>query len=98
MTCQSNGTAATITPVRPPRTKRTTNPTAKRKAVVQTGRPAQIVTIHATICTPAGTAMSMLAALKTPSACAAMPTANMWCTQTPKLMTIVVTLETARAV
>src|SRR5262249_29139733 len=45
-----------------------------------------IVAIHAKNWTPLGTAISRLTAAKNDSASAGMPVANMWWTQTPKLM------------
>ena len=42
----------------------TRKPTTKNSGVLHTARPSQIVASHPTICTPAGTAISMLAAAK----------------------------------
>ena len=44
----------------------------------------------AKICTPVGIATSMLAAEKNAVASCGMPTVNMWCTHSPKLMKPVV--------
>jgi hypothetical protein len=60
-------------------TKMTRNPTTNRNGVFHTGRPAQMVASQDTNCTPAGRAMTMLAAAKKLSTSVGSPTANMWC-------------------
>ena len=86
MTCQSNGSTATITPVIPPSRKISRNPIAKSIGVVKRTTPFHIVAIHAKNCTPLGIVMMRLAAEKNDSASAGIPVANMWWTHTPKLM------------
>ncbi len=89
-TCQSNGTSASITPVRPPATKTIRKPTSQSIGTLYTGLPSQSVASQAKICTPVGIATSMLAAEKKAVASCGMPTVNMWCTHSPKLMKPVV--------
>ena len=60
----SNGTEATITPVIPPMTKMTMKPMTNRNGVLKIGRPAHIVASQQKICSPAGTAIAMLEAVK----------------------------------
>ena len=59
------------------------------------GRPPHIVPIQAKYWMPLGIAMTRLAAENTPSAAAGTPVANMWCTQTPKLMKAIATRDDA---
>ena len=98
MSCQSTGTAAVMKPETPPITNRTTKPAKNRNAVVNSGRPVQIVAIQANTATALGMTMMKLAALKNESENGGRPVANMWCTQTPKPSTIVVTVASATAV
>ena len=65
---------------------------------MNTGRPVQMVPIQAKTETALGMAMIMLAAPKKDSARPGRPVANMWCTQTPKPTTMVVTVASATAV
>ena len=77
LSCQSSGTAAVITPDTPPITNSSTKPAKNRNGVLNTGRPDQIVAIHANIATALGIEITMLAAPKNASASAGMPVANM---------------------
>ena len=86
MTCQSNGITATITPVIPPSRKISRKPIENSIGVVNRTTPFHIVAIHTKNCTPLGIVMMRLAAEKNDSASAGIPVANMWWTQTPKLM------------
>ncbi len=81
---RSNGTAATMTPVIPPMTKMTRKPTTKKSGVFHSARPAQMVASQPTNCTPAGIAISMLAAAKKLRTSGGSPTANMWWAHNPK--------------
>ncbi len=58
------------------------------------GRPTEpaIVATHANICTPLGMATMRLAAEKKLATTRGTPVANMWCTQSPKLMKLVATM------
>ena len=53
-----NGTAATITPVRPPSTKTTMNASANSNGGLKDGRPLQIVAIQAKTWMPLGMAIA----------------------------------------
>ncbi|MOA42466.1 hypothetical protein D3C78_1645180 [compost metagenome] len=74
-----------MTPVKPPATKITRNPTSHSIGRRNSGLPVHSVASQANIWIPVGIATSMLAAEKKACARCGMPTANMWCTQRPKL-------------
>jgi hypothetical protein len=60
--------------------------------VVSTIRPRHSVPIHASIWMPAGTLIVSVAAEKKVNETSERPTANMWCTHTPKEMIAVATV------
>src|ERR1700678_134979 len=97
VSCQSNGTAAVMTPDTPPIVNRKMKLAKKRNAVVSTGRPVQIVAIQANTETALGTAMIIEAALKNASERLGRPVANIGCSHTPKPKIIVVTVASATA-
>jgi hypothetical protein len=86
-TCQSKGTTATITPVRPPMTKVTKKARIHIIGRLSCGLPFHSVPIQAKTCTPVGTATSVEAAEKKARPIWGMPVVNMWWTQSPKLRT-----------
>src|SRR6185437_15048862 len=94
----SNGTEAVMKPETPPMTNSSTKLEKYRKAVVNTGRPVQMVAIHANTATALGITITMLEALKYDSDMTGRPVANMWCAHTPKPSTMVVTVASATAV
>ena len=59
-------------------------PIAKSIGVLKRIEPPHSVPIQLKIFTPVGTAISMVVTAKTASASGPMPTANMWCAQTPE--------------
>ena len=67
-TCQSKGTSASITPVRPPATNTIRKPTSQSIGTLYTGRPSHSVASQAKTWIPVGIATSILAAEK--NACA----------------------------
>ena len=69
-------------------------PTTNRAGVDQRILPDASVAIHANTWMPAGTLTAMLAAEKKPVEISGMPTLNMWCAHTPKLMKPVATIAT----
>ena len=75
-----------MTPVTPPATNTTMNPSTQSIGVRTTSRPSRIVTSQAKIWMPEGMVTSRLEALKNDRVSCGRPTANMWCTHTPKLM------------
>ena len=83
--CQSNGTIASITPVRPPITNTKKKPNTYSIGTSQRGLPCASVASQAKICTAVGIATIAEPAEKNASARCGMPTVNMWCTQMPKL-------------
>src|SRR6476469_1672726 len=87
-----------MNPDSPPMTNSTTKPAKNRNGVRNTGRPVQIVPSQANTATALGTTIAKLAALKNDSDTDGSTVANMWCTQTPKPSTIVVTVASATAV
>jgi len=89
VSCQSSGTAAVMKPDTPPITNSTISAAKNLNAVVNTGRPVQIVATHANTDTAEGITITKLAAAKNPIAITGKPVENMWCTQTPKPSTIV---------
>src|SRR5215813_4521399 len=93
--CQSNGTAAVITPLIPPSVNCTMNPSANNIDVVSTTRPCHIVAIQAKIVTALGMETVMLAAEKKVIDNWDMPVENMWCTHTPNPTSPVMTVESA---
>jgi len=93
VTCQSNGSTETITPVIPPSRNSSRNPIAKSIGVWNSTRPCHIVAIQQKNITPLGIAITRLAAEKYDIASTGTPVANMWCTHTPKLMKPIATSE-----
>src|SRR5262245_4260585 len=93
--CQSNGTAAVITPLIPPSVNCTMNASANSIGVASTTRPCHIVAIHAKIVTALGMETVMLAAEKNVIDSCDMPVENMWCTHTPNPTRPVMTVESA---
>ena len=81
-TCQSNGNAATMTPVRPPIVKTETRPSANSIGVAKVRLPRQSVASQLITLIPVGTPTSTDAIMKKPLRKFGMPTANMWCAQT----------------
>src|SRR5258706_7013151 len=81
---RSAGGDACITPEMPPMVKRPTSPIANFMAVENWMEPPHMVKIQLKIFTPVGMAMSSVVTPNTLSPMAPMPTANMWCAQTPK--------------
>ena len=63
-----------------------------------TGRPVQIVAIQAKKETALGMTIRSDTALKKANAMLERPVANMWCSQTPKPSTMVITVASATAV
>src|SRR6185312_991939 len=76
-------------PDTPPITNSTISAAKNLKAVVNTGRPVQIVATHANTETAEGITITKLAAAKNPIAITGNPVENMWWTHTPKPSTIV---------
>ncbi len=62
--CQSMGTTAKVTPLRPPMVNVNRKATANSMEVVKRMEPPHMVPIQLKILTPVGTAMSMLEAAK----------------------------------
>ena len=85
-------------PDTPPMTNSTIMLAKNRKAVVNTGRPVQIVAIQANTATALGMVMMSEAPLKNDSARLGRPVANMWWTQTPKPSAMVATVDSATGV
>ncbi len=75
--CQSTGTEPVMKPLTPPMTKRMIVLAKKRKAVVITGRPVQMVAVQAKIATALGMTMMSETPLKNDSARVGNPVANM---------------------
>ena len=73
-----------MTPDTPPITNRPTSEIANFMATVNCTLPPHIVKIQLKIFTPVGMAISIVVTANTESAIGPMPTANMWCAQTPK--------------
>src|SRR6185503_9729504 len=95
VTCQSNGTAAVITPLMPPMTNWKMNARANNIGVESTTRPYHIVASHPKIVTALGIETVMLAAPKKLIESCGSPVANMWCTHTPKPIKPVTTVASA---
>src|SRR5262245_17351654 len=93
--CQSNGTAAVITPLMPPSVNWTKKGRTKSRVVLSKTRPCHIVAIHAKIVTSLGIETVMLAAEKNVIDSCDMPVENMWCTHTPNPTSPVITVESA---
>src|SRR6185437_3512165 len=89
-------TAAVITPETPPITNIEMKPTKYRNAVVITGRPVQIVAVHANTPMALGMVMMNEAPEKKASDMNGIPVANMWCSQTPnpRIMVVIVPITT----
>ena len=92
-----SGTAASITPVRPPQTKIAKKPSIHSIGVFTAIRPDHIVAIQQKICMPVGIAIMMLAAVKKLSPSCGRPVANMWWTHRPKPMNAVETSDSTTA-
>ena len=73
----SSGTAATITPDRPPIRNTTKNPSIQTNGVLNDSRPLHMVAIQQKNCAPVGIAIMMLAAVKKLSPSCGSPVANM---------------------
>jgi hypothetical protein len=71
----------------------TRNPATYNSGVVTIRRPCSRVAVQAKIWMPPGMVISRLAALKKLIDSCGRPTANMWCTHTPKLIAAVVTID-----
>ncbi len=98
MSCQSTGTDPVMKPETPPITNSTIVLAKNRKAVVNTGRPVQIVAVQANTATALGRVMIIDAPEKNDSARLGRPVANMWWTQTPNPRAMVPTVESATGV
>ena len=86
-----------MTPDRPPITKATMKPIAKRLAVVRRTTPPHIVPTHEKILIPVGTAINRVASMIGTRSHDCMPEANMWCAQTEKPRTAMPADENATA-
>ena len=84
---KSAGGTASNTPVIPPSTKVTMNPTAHIMGVAKVMRPPYMVKIQLNTFTPVGTAMIMVATPNTPFTSAPAPMVKKWCSQTMKAST-----------
>ena len=84
VTCQSNGTTASVTPVMPPTVNRAISPQAKSSGVLKRSDPPHIVASQLKILTPVGMAMSMLVPAMMVLNSEGKPAANMWCAHTRK--------------
>ena len=86
-------------PETPPITNRTMKLAKNRNAVLNTGRPPQIVAVQANTATALGRVMMMRgAAEKNDSDRLGRPVANMWWTQTPNPSAMVATVDSATGV
>src|SRR6478736_10455639 len=77
---KSSGGEARMTPVRPPKTNETRNPSAKIIGVSKVTDPRHIVPIQLKNFTPVGTAISIVISAKNGSSTA--PVTYMWCAHT----------------
>jgi hypothetical protein len=84
-TCQSNGTTATITPVRPPSTKMNMKPIRNSAGLPHVTLPRHKVAIQPNTWIAVGTATAMLAAEIRPASNGPSPAVNMWCAHSAKL-------------
>src|SRR5215210_1618006 len=96
-TWMSNGTAATMTPERPPMTNVKMKPTANSIAVFIWITPRHIVPSQEKILMPVGTAMSIVEIIIGTRSHDSMPDTNMWWAHTEKPRTAMPTVENATA-